>query len=87
MIHRCGVVGNVNHLTSLYAHLLENHFIDNIVGFDANILGIFSRDALKKIRDHDLLWENMVPRPVASAIKRRGLFGHGIPAMATEIGV
>jgi hypothetical protein len=65
-------------LASLYSHLLENHFIDNIVGFDANILGIFSRDALKKIRDHDLLWENMVPRTVASAIKRRGLFGHGI---------
>jgi hypothetical protein len=66
-----------DHLTSLYAHLLENHFIDNIVGFDANILGIFSRDALKKIRDHDHLWENMVPGPVANAIKRRGLFGHG----------
>jgi hypothetical protein len=66
-----------DHLSSLYAHLLENHFIDSIVGFDTNILGIFSRDALKKIRDHDLLWENMVPRPVATAIKRRGLFGHG----------
>src|SRR6202166_4385338 len=44
----------VDHLTSLYVHLLENHLIDNIVGFDANILGIFSRDALKRIRDHDL---------------------------------
>ena len=66
-----------DHLTSLYAHLLENHFIDNIVGFDANILGIFSRDALKKIRDHDLVWEGMVPKPIAAAIKRRGLFGHG----------
>jgi hypothetical protein len=67
-----------DHLTSLYAHLLENHFIDNIVGFDPNILGIFSRDALKRIKDHDPLWENMVPRPVATAIKRRGLFGHAI---------
>ena len=68
------------------AHLLENHFIDNIVGFDANILGIFSRDALKKIRDHDLLWEHMVPRPVATAIKRRGLFGHGTSPTSTEVG-
>jgi hypothetical protein len=74
-------------LASLYAHLLENHFIDNIVGFDANILGIFSRDALKKIRDHDLLWENMVPRTVASAIKRRGLFGHGVSPTSTEIDI
>ena len=66
-----------DHLASLYAHLLDNHFIDNIVGFDANILGIFSRDALRKIRAHDRRWEDMVPRPVANAIKRRGLFGHG----------
>jgi hypothetical protein len=65
-----------DHLTSLYAHLLENRFIDSIVGFDTNILGIFSRDALKKIRDHDLLWETMVPTPIAIAIKHRGLFGH-----------
>ena len=77
----------VDHLTSLYAHLLDNHFIDNIVGFDANILGIFSRDALRKIRDHDLSWENMVPRTVANAIKRRGLFGHSILPTSTEIDV
>jgi hypothetical protein len=64
------------HLTSLYGHLLENHVIDSIVGFDAHTLGIFSRDALKKIRDHDLSWENMVPTPIAIAIKRRGLFGY-----------
>jgi hypothetical protein len=67
----------VDHLASLYAHLLDNHFIDSIVGFDANILGIFSRDALKKIREHDLLWEDMVPKRIATAIKRQGLFGHG----------
>jgi hypothetical protein len=66
----------VDHLTSLYTHLLENHFIDNIVGFDRNILGIFSRDALRKIKDRDLLWESMVPESIAVAIKRRGLFGH-----------
>jgi len=64
------------HLTNLYDHLLENQFIDCIVGFDAQTLGIFSRDALKKIRDHDLSWEDMVPASIAIAIKRRGLFGH-----------
>jgi hypothetical protein len=63
-------------LASLYSHLLENHCIDSIVGFDTNILGIFSRDALKRIRDHDVIWEDMVPKSVATAIKRRGLFGH-----------
>ena len=66
----------VDHLSNLYAHLLENHYIDSIVGFDANIDHIFSRDVLKKIRDHDLSWQEMVPRSVAEAIKRRALFGH-----------
>jgi hypothetical protein len=64
-----------DHLASLYAYLLENHCIDCIVGFDTDILDIFSRDALKKIKDNNLLWEKMVPIPVADAIKRRGLFG------------
>jgi hypothetical protein len=77
----------VDHLASLYAHLLENHFIDNIVGFDAHILGIFSRDALKKIRDHDLSWENMVPRTVADTIKRRGLFGHSTSPTSTQAAI
>ena len=66
-------------LASLYSHLLENHYIDSIVGFDTNILGIFSRDALKRIREHDGIWEDMVPKSVALAIKRRGLFGHANP--------
>jgi hypothetical protein len=64
-----------DHLASLYAYLLENRCIDSIVGFDTNILDIFSRDALKKIKDNNRLWEKMVPIPVADAIKRRGLFG------------
>jgi hypothetical protein len=67
----------VEHLASLYAHLLENRYIDCIVGFDTSILDIFSRDALQKIKDNNLLWEKMVPVSVANAIKRRGLFGHG----------
>src|SRR6202045_4256690 len=66
----------VEHLANLYAHLLESHYIEGIVGFDTNILNIFSRDVLKKIKSNDLLWEKMVPIPVADAIKRRGLFGH-----------
>jgi hypothetical protein len=66
----------IDHLSNLYAHLLENRYIDCIVGFDSNILNIFSRDVLKKIREHDLTWEEMVPTSVAQAIKRRALFGH-----------
>lgn len=64
------------HLRNLYEHLLENHYLECIVGFDRGILNIFSRDVLERIRQHDTSWETMVPAPVAAAIKKRGLFGH-----------
>lgn len=63
------------HLRNLYDHLLENHYIDCIVGFDPAILDIFSRDVLQRINAGDASWEQMVPGPVAEAIKKRGLFG------------
>jgi hypothetical protein len=65
----------VDHLSNLYAHLLENHYIDSIVGFNVDMLNIFSRDVLRRIKEKDASWEKMVPGPVATAIKRRGLFG------------
>lgn len=64
------------HLRSLYQHLLENHYLECIVGYDRDILSIFSRDVLERIRAGDPSWEKMVPAPVAAAIKKRGLFGH-----------
>jgi hypothetical protein len=69
-----------DHLRNLYDHLLENHYIDSIVGFDAEILNIFSRDVLRRIKENDASWEKMVPPPVALAIKKRGLFGYVSPA-------
>ncbi|MBW8781453.1 MAG: TonB-dependent receptor [Verrucomicrobia bacterium] len=65
------------HLTNLYAHLLENHYIECIVGFDPKILSIFSRDVLQRIRAGDPSWEKMVPETVGQAIKKRHLFGYG----------
>jgi hypothetical protein len=65
-----------NHLRNLYAHLLENHYIDTIVGYDPAVLGIISRDVLGRIKSGDAAWEQMVPAPVAAAIKRRRLFGY-----------
>jgi len=66
----------VDHLSNLYAHLLENHYIDSIVGYDIDILNIFSRDVMRRIKEKDPTWETMVPTKVAEAIKRRGLFGY-----------
>ncbi len=70
----------VDHLRNLYDHLLENHYIECIVGFDRDILHIFSRDVLRRIKERDATWEQMVPAPVAAAIKKRGLFGCVPPA-------
>ncbi|MDB6094107.1 MAG: nicotinate-nucleotide adenylyltransferase [Verrucomicrobia bacterium] len=65
----------IDHLRNLYNHLLENHYIDCIVGFDVNMLHIFSRDVLRRIKEKDPTWEEMVPAAVAVAIKKRNLFG------------
>jgi len=76
-----------DHLSNLYAHLMENHYIECIVGFDRTILGIFSRDVLRRIQENDVTWETMVPLPVAVAIKKRGLFGYSaaVPVTSTEV--
>lgn len=63
-------------LHNLYAHLMENHYIDCINGFNPDILDIFSRDVLQRIESNDESWESMVPEPVVAAIKSRGLFGY-----------
>jgi hypothetical protein len=71
------------HLANLYAYLLENRYIDCIVGFDPEILTIFSRDVLKGIWNNDPIWETMVPLQVAQAIKHGRLFGHAGQTAAT----
>lgn len=71
-----------DHLRNLYDHLLENHYIDCIVGYDMDTLSIFSRDVLNRIKAGDVTWERMVPEPVVEAIKKRKLFGFGTPPAA-----
>jgi hypothetical protein len=69
-----------DNLGNLYAHLLENHYIDSLVGFNPNILNVLSRDVLRRIKEGDPSWEAMVPEPVVAAIKARGLFGYRAPS-------
>jgi hypothetical protein len=64
------------HLQNLYAHLLENHYLECLVGYDPDTLGIFSRDVLQRLKAGDQAWERMVPEPVVEAIKKRKLFGY-----------
>jgi hypothetical protein len=67
-------------LRNLYAHLLENHNVDCIVGSNPDYLNIFSRDVLQRIKTGDDSWEKLVPAKVAEIIKQRQLLGYSPPS-------
>jgi hypothetical protein len=60
---------------NLYLHLMERGRIRQLENFSESVLHIFSRDVLKRIKDHDTSWEDMVPSEIAEVIKRRRFFG------------
>ena len=66
-----------DNLRHLYEHLMENHYIDCVQGYNEEHLSIFSRDVLRRIKAGDASWEQMVPLSVAETIKKRKLFGYG----------
>ena len=58
----------------IYNYLLSNGKIKDLK-YNKDILGIFSKDVLKKIRNcNDNSWEEAVPMGVAKLIKERLLF-------------
>jgi len=63
-------------VNSLYRHLVEHGKIRHLDNFDASVLHIFSRDVLKRIKDGDAQWEDMVPPEIAQVIKERSFFGY-----------
>jgi len=62
------------HLRHLYRHLIENGYLRDLDSIEPKHLLIKSADVLKKIRDNDASWQNMVPEKVVSLITQRGLF-------------
>jgi len=73
-------VGNMEvapHLKHLYAHLVENKFVEDIRNYTPACLSIYSGDVLKRIESGDSSWEKCVPSAVAEVIKRKRLFGYG----------
>ena len=62
-------------LTHLYAHLLQNRFVEGIKDYQAGFLPIRSSDVLALIRKGDPSWKKMVPAEVAAIIQDRRLFG------------
>ena len=74
---------------NLFQHLVERGRIKQLDNFDENVLHIFSRDVLKRIKERDASWESMVPAEVAAMVKHRQLFGYRDPealADATSAG-
>jgi hypothetical protein len=71
-------------LHSLYCHLVERGRIKQLDNYDESVLHIFSRDVLRRIKDHDASWEIMVPPEIAEMIKHRRYFGYRDAEIADE---
>ena len=60
----------------LYDALTFNRRIQDLEGFDDEILDIWSREVLRKIKAGEDGWEDMVPAYVDNIIKEKRLFGY-----------
>jgi hypothetical protein len=68
-------------LKPLYDYLIHNKKVVDIEDYDPELLNIFSKDALARIKQGDTGWEDMVPDFVDTVIKEKCLFGYcGLPA-------
>lgn len=63
-------------LQHLHHHLMERGRIRQLENIDASILHIFSRDVLRRIKEADDSWGDMVPTQVAEIIREHRLFGY-----------
>ncbi|MBI3829234.1 MAG: TonB-dependent receptor [Planctomycetes bacterium] len=63
------------HLRHLYAHLLENGFIESIAPSETRDLHVLPADVLRMIQEGNPEWERYVPECAAQMIKERSYFG------------
>ena len=63
------------HLRHLYAHLVENKFIEGITNYDPEALKIYSGEVLAKIHAGDESVVKLIPPQIFEVIKARKLFG------------
>jgi hypothetical protein len=64
------------HLAHLYAHLLENRFVESIPGSSVGDPAVMPQEVLARMQAGDDTWETLVPKEVAAMIKERRLFGY-----------
>jgi hypothetical protein len=60
----------------LFEFLVNNRRIKDIEDYDPDILQIFSRDILNRIRNGEEGWEVALPELVGPMIKEKNLFGY-----------
>ncbi len=72
------------HLRHLYAHLVENRFVESIPNYKPEYLGIYSSLVLDKIHAGDDTLEQLVPPPIFQVIKQKRLFGWGEQAESPQ---
>lgn len=70
---------------ALYEYFVHNHRILDFDDFDEEILHIFSREVLRKIRNGESGWEDMIPKYVDNIIKEKRLFGYKCDHPLNEI--
>ncbi len=68
------VAPNLRHL---YAHLVENKFIEDITDYNVGYLSVYALDAREKIRAGSDDLAQLVPAPAFEVIKAKKLFGWG----------
>ncbi len=60
----------------VFDYLFHNRRMRDIEDFDPNILNVWSREILRKIRQGEEGWEDGLPTYVDTIIKEKGLFGY-----------
>jgi hypothetical protein len=63
-------------LRPLFEYMTYNGRIKDITSYDSEILDIFSREVLRKIREEEEGWEACLPEYVDEIIKQKELFGY-----------
>jgi hypothetical protein len=59
----------------LYQHLIDSGHIVDISSFAREYLHIYSKEVLRKIRNNETGWEELVPAKIAQLIRDKNLFG------------
>ncbi len=62
--------------SKLFNYLVEKQCVVPLDNYNPDILHIFSREILKKIKSGDADWENMVPDSVREVIQEKSYFGY-----------